>query len=41
MIEIDGIGLTKILPVQIIDYKKTFFSDIIKIKNTFGIEAAR
>jgi hypothetical protein len=41
MIETDGIGLTKIFPVQMVDYKKTTSNDIIEIKNTLGIEAAR
>ena len=41
MIETDGVGLSKIFPVEMVDYRKTISNDIIEIKDTLGIEAAR
>ena len=41
MIETDGVGLSKIFPVDMVDYRKTISNDIIEIKDTLGIEASR
>jgi DNA-directed RNA polymerase II subunit RPB1 len=41
MIETDGVGLSQIFPVEMVDFAKTISNDVIEIKDTLGIEAAR
>lgn len=41
MLETDGVCLQKILGYEMIDFTRTVSNDIIEIKNTLGIEAAR
>jgi len=41
MIETDGVALSKIFPVDMVDFTKTYSNDIIEVKDTLGIEAAR
>lgn len=41
MIETDGVDISKIFPVEMVDFSKTTSNDIIEIKDKLGIEAAR
>lgn len=41
MIETDGVGLARIFPVEMVEFKKTVSNDILEIRQTLGIEAAR
>jgi DNA-directed RNA polymerase II subunit RPB1 len=41
LIETDGVALTKILPYEKVDHKRTISNDIIEILRVLGIEAVR
>ena len=41
MLETDGVALSKILPVEFVDYKRTISNDLIEILNVLGVEAVR